>query len=227
MNYFTHAIRYLDRPYFAAGVCVPDWLSVVDRKARVRGRRISERLPELTDDDAEIARGIQQHLDDDRWFHGTAAFYQVTALIAQSFRENLDASDSWRCGFLGHITMELLLDAALIEQDSTRLDRYYDLLRGINANQLQSVVSNLATREVTRLAEMVEMFINERFLQDYLDDRKLLRRLNQVMKRIQLAPLPDATLVTLAYAREVVRGEVGQLLPVEHFAEQEFLPIFD
>ncbi len=227
MNYFTHAIRYLDRPYFAAGVCVPDWLSVVDRKARVRGRRISEQLPELSGDDTEIARGIQQHLDDDRWFHGTAAFYQVTALIAQSFRENLDESDSWRCGFLGHIVMELLLDSALIEQDSTRLDRYYDLLREINADRLQSVVSSLATREVTRLAEMIDMFINERFLQDYLDDRKLLRRLNQVMKRIQLAPLPDAVLVTLAYAREVVRGEVGQLLPVEHFAEQQFLPIVD
>ncbi len=227
MNYFTHAIRYLDRPYFAAGVCVPDWLSVVDRKARVRGRRISERLPKLKGDDVEIAQGIQQHLDDDRWFHGTEAFYQVTALIAQSFRENLDESDSWRCGFLGHISMELLLDSALIEQDSTRLDRYYSLLREINVDQLQSVVSNLATREVTRLTELIDLFIKERFLQDYLDDRKLLRRLNQVMKRIQLAPLPDETLVTLAYAREVVRGEVARLLPVEHFAEQQFLPIFD
>ena len=29
MNYFAHALPFLDDPYLAAGTGVPDWLSVV------------------------------------------------------------------------------------------------------------------------------------------------------------------------------------------------------
>ena len=36
MNYFAHAYRFLDDPYFAAGTGVPDWLAVADRNVRVR-----------------------------------------------------------------------------------------------------------------------------------------------------------------------------------------------
>ncbi len=225
MNYFTHAIRYLDRPYYAAGVCVPDWLSVVDRKARVRGKKISQTLPSLSGDDLEIALGAKKHLDDDRWFHGTEAFYRVTGIIARSFREDLDESNAWRCGFLGHIVMELLLDSTLIEQRPSRLEEFYQLLNGIDLGQLQSVVSSLATKEVTKLSWLVEMFIKERFLEDYLDDERLLYRLNQVMKRIQLDPLPDSCLRTLKEARIVVRSEVEMLLPESEFPERAVLPI--
>src|SRR5690349_20063006 len=75
LNYFAHAIRHLDRPYFLAGLAAPDWLSVVDRKVRVRSRQLTPLLAELTDIDHEIAAGILQHLDDDHWFYGTAAFH--------------------------------------------------------------------------------------------------------------------------------------------------------
>jgi hypothetical protein len=36
MNYFAHGIRFLDRPWFLAGTATPDWLSVADRKVRLR-----------------------------------------------------------------------------------------------------------------------------------------------------------------------------------------------
>jgi hypothetical protein len=224
LNYFTHAIRYLDRPYFAAGVCVPDWLSVVDRKARVRGRRIAEELPTLSGDEYEIAVGIQKHLDDDRWFHGTEAFYDVSGQIARSFRDDLPEDDSWRCGFLGHIVMELLLDSALIEDQPERLEQYYDVLREVDLQKVQGVVSSLATKEVTELARLIELFTKERFFEDYLGNEGLLFRLNQVMKRIKLEPLPESTLRTLEFGRSVVRANVHELLPANHFPERDVLP---
>lgn len=227
VNYFTHAIRYLDRPYFAVGVCVPDWLSVVDRKARVRSRHLAAALPELTGENRELAEGIQKHLDDDRWFHGTAAFYRVTGQIARSFRGQLPETDSWKCGFLGHIVMELLLDACLIEQDPQRLDDYYKLMREVDSQRVQQIVSGLATKEVPQMARLIEMFVKERFLEDYLDDEKLLFRLNQVMQRIQLAPLPETILEGLSFGRAIVRSEVHQLLPAEHFPQRDVLPNAD
>jgi hypothetical protein len=38
VNYFAHGRRFIDDPYFLAGTAVPDWLNVVDRQVRVRGR---------------------------------------------------------------------------------------------------------------------------------------------------------------------------------------------
>lgn len=200
-------------------------LNVVNRRARVRGRQISAKLPDLHGDDREVAEGIQKHLDDDRWFHGTTAFYQVTATIAESFRRQLAESDAWRCGFLGHIVMELLLDAVLAEQDRSLLNRYYELFDDVQFEQVESVVSVLATNDVSGLATMLERFVQERFLEDYLEDRRLLFRLNQVMKRINLAPLPESTLESLAFGRDVVRSAVGELLPEAHFPERSVLPI--
>jgi hypothetical protein len=38
MNYFAHARPFLDQPYFMAGTGVPDWLTVVDRRVRLRAK---------------------------------------------------------------------------------------------------------------------------------------------------------------------------------------------
>jgi hypothetical protein len=217
VNYFAHALRHLHRPYFLAGLAVPDWLSVVDRRVRVRRRRIEERIPDLSDEDREIAAGIVQHLEDDRWFHGTPGFFAVTGEIGRAFRETLSEADSWRCGFLGHILMELLLDAALIEQSPARLADYYRTLEGIDPQRVQSVVTTLASGEPTRLAEFVGLFQRERFLEDYLDDARLLRRFNQVMRRVGLNPLPEEALTVLQFGRETVRERIGELLPETHF----------
>ena len=212
MNYFTHAVRFLDSPYFVVGACVPDMLSVIDRKARVRRKTIASSLEQLGSTERDVAEGIIQHLDDDQWFHGTAGFYSVTAQIAGEFRNVLTEEDSWRCGFLGHISMELLLDAVLIEKDRSQLDRFYQCLEEVDHDLVQSVVSNLATREVPRLAEMLKLFLKERFLDDYLDDERLLYRLNQVMRRIGLEQLPGESVTVLETGREIVRTSQGRLL---------------
>jgi len=63
----------------------------------------------------------------------------------------------------------------------------------------------------------VEIFRQKQFLRDYFDDRRLLVRLNQVLERVKLSPLPDRAEELLAAAREIVRQRADDLLPVEHF----------
>lgn len=202
---------------------MPDWLSVVDRKCRVRSKFVSQKIDQLEGTALDIALGIQQHLHDDRWFHGTEAFYKVTAEMAGSFRETIGTTEHGYSGFLGHIVMELLLDAALIEQHREQLDQFYQALSSINRSHVQSVVSELATRPADNLAHWIDLFIRERFLEDYLDDERLLTRLNQVMKRVSLPKLPPQTVQTLQFGRELVRNQVFQLLPQQHFPEQSVL----
>ena len=69
-----------------AGTAVPDWLSVVDRKVRVRRRNVSELLKTLKDDDHFIAVGVLQHLHDDDLFHRSTRFMMMESELSGRFR---------------------------------------------------------------------------------------------------------------------------------------------
>lgn len=217
MNYFAHAIRYLDRPQFLAGLATPDWLSVADRGVRVRARTIAPLCEEWSGDDREVAEGILQHLEDDRWFHGTRGFYEVNGELGQLLREALGPDESWQCGFLAHILTEMLLDSVLIETWPDHLHAYYAAMETVDAEAVEGVVNRVANRPTTRLAPLIPMFISERFLSDYGDSNRLLWRLNQVMRRVKQPQLPLTIASTLDRARDVVRERQRDLLPAEHF----------
>jgi hypothetical protein len=220
VNYFAHAICYLDRPNFIAGLAVPDWLSVVNRKARVRRKKVIAALEQLTAGDHEIAVGILQHLDDDQWFHGTEAFFRVTGELGRRFREVLGPEDAWRCGFLGHIVLEILIDRVLIENDPAALDRYYQVIAEVDRFEVQQLVDALATEPVPDLARFIDLYIQERFLADYVDDLRLLHRLNQVMRRVGLMPLPVEVTRVLQEGSRLVREQLPELLPAERFSSR-------
>ena len=73
-------------------------------------------------------------------------------------------------------------------------------------------MSRLATQPVPQLAALIPRFIDERFLYDYLDDAKLLTRLNHVMRRVNLPQIPPTLvdLFPLMYRR--VRDRMTDLL---------------
>lgn len=198
MNYFAHALPFLDRPYFVAGASVPDWLMVADRKVRLRARDVE---PFLGDGDpcaAEIAGGILQHLRDDRRFHETRAFAETSLELTALARDALGREPGMRPAFLGHLLTELLLDAVLIAENRGRLAQYYELLDACDEERVEEAVNRMAPRPSRRLAFFVRLFRRERVLWDYLEDGKLMIRLNQIMRRVRLETLP---------------GDFGEILP--------------
>jgi hypothetical protein len=211
VNYFAHGLPFLDQPYVLAGTAVPDWLSVVDRRMRVRSKSA---LPFCTHEDrrvADLARGIVRHHDDDRWFHQTRAFVELTLELTHLARTTLAGDPTFRPSFLGHILVELLLDAELIAADTSRLDAYYRALVGIDHQLVEHAVVAMATRPSSGLARFLEHFCRERFLYDYLEDGKLLSRLNLVMRRVGLPALPPGFADLFPQARERVRSRQAEL----------------
>jgi hypothetical protein len=212
MNYFAHALPFLEDPYFIAGTGVPDWLMVVDRQSRVRlrgARACFGHEDPLVD---AVARGAAQHLCDDARFHETRAFAELSWGLTAAAKDLLGPDTSMRPSFLGHLLVELLLDATLIAEDPRRLDRYYELLDAIDAAAVQAAVNCFASRPAERLAWMIERFREARVLGDYLDDARLMVRLNQVMRRVGMAPLPDSIAEILPAARQQVAERRGELL---------------
>ena len=218
MNYLAHGIRFLDRPYFMAGTAVPDWLSVVDRRIRMRTKRIEPLLAQWApgSPELEVAQGILQHLSDDDWFHSTIGFNDVTNRLTALFRETLPG-DSFLNGFLGHIVTELLIDAELSQRHPGHLDNYYQAMEFVDPHVVQVVVNACGRESTSLLAKFIPLFIAEGFLHDYTESPKLLRRLNQVMRRVKLEPLPESVLKVLDSGREIVAHQLPELLPHPHF----------
>jgi hypothetical protein len=212
VNYLAHGWLYTDEPYVLAGTAAPDWLSVIDRKIRLRSRTAADFVADPDPIVAAIARGIVQHHTDDAWFHATPAFNELCLQFAVEIREMLPGDEGFRPSFLGHILVELLLDRALAEDDPKRLDNYYLALARLDAMVTQQAITRLATRPVDRIITLIPRFLSDRFLYDYLDDSKLLIRLNHIMRRVGLPQLPNTMLDIIPSQRRRVRGQMSDLL---------------
>jgi len=212
VNYLSHGFRFIDDPYVLAGTAVPDWLSVADRRVRARAARAQPLIDDSDSRVASVARGIVQHHHDDGWFHNTDAFNNVCWEVTVLCRSALPPDEGFRPSFLGHILVEILLDAELAAADPGVLDRYYAALDQLDPLAVQSAVNQIAAVPTDRLVWFIERFCQERFLWDYADDVKLLFRLNQVMRRVRLSPLPDLLQTVLPAARQLVSARSTELL---------------
>jgi hypothetical protein len=214
VNYFAHALPFLDRPYFVAGTAVPDWLAVADRKVRLRSKHVEAFLDDADPYVAEVAAGILQHLRDDARFHATRAFAETSLELTVAVRDAMSGETGLRPAFLGHLLVELLLDAALVADDPSRLTEYCRVLEEVDAPRVEAAVNRMAPRPTERLAVFIDLFRRERILWDYLEDGKLMVRLNQIMRRVGLEPLPGHFAAILPVARKLVTERKGVLLEV-------------
>lgn len=212
MNYFAHALPFLDRPYFMTGTGVPDWLAVVDRRVRVRSKHVRKFLDDPDLRAAAVAAGILQHLLDDDRFHTSRAFAEVSLELTVLSRDLLEDDSGLQPRFMGHLLVEVLLDAALIAEKPGKLEEYYRVLDEVDPAVIEQTVNRVATRPTERLAWMISEFRRIRILWDYLEDAKLMRRLNQVMRRVGLPQLPEAFADLLPSARQLVARRRGELL---------------
>ena len=212
MNYFAHGWRFTDDPYFLAGTAVPDWLCAADRGVRVRSKQAMIRIEDSDSATAAIARGICQHHADDRWFHDSRAFVELSLDFSARIRQALPGEEGLRSWFLGHILVEILLDAALIEEDPERLKNYYAALDDIEPVVVEATVNRIASRRAKQLTQFIGLFRRERFLWDYAQDEKLCARLNQVMRRVGLPSLLPSFAELLPEMREAVRQRKSELL---------------
>lgn len=212
MNYFAHARSFLDKPYFVAGTGVPDMLAVVDRRVRVRRKNILPLVNDRDEQTAAVAGGMLQHLKDDARFHETRAFAELSLQFTVTIRDVLDAETGLRPNFLGHLLVELLLDATLCAECPDCLAQYYRVIGSVDPHVVETVVNRTVAKPTNRLAPMFPLLRRERFLYDYSEDDKLMVRLNQIMRRVRLQTLPDKFCSVLPNFRKTVRLRKDELL---------------
>ena len=212
MNCFAHALPFLDRPYYAVGASLPDWLSAADRKCRVRKKKAVMWVEDEDPIVAAVSGGVVQHHEDDYWFHTSAIFRDFEMKFAVEVREIYGGEKSMRPGFVGHVMVEMFIDAWLQENLPGQLERYYELVAGVDAAQVQSAINRFATKQTDRLVPAMEGFVKERYIFDYVTDEGAAYRMSRVLDRIGLEPLDDKILPWAATARPRVYNRIGELL---------------
>ncbi|MDE0863286.1 MAG: hypothetical protein OSA98_05825 [Rubripirellula sp.] len=221
MNFLSHAIPYLDNPLLAVSTGIPDWLTMVDRKIRARGKLAEQHVLSKDTELSLVAKGIVKHIADDRWFHGTQAFVETNMELAMQLRHLLPGDAGFRPTFVGHILIEMLLDGMWIRDDRSTAEHYYTAIRQAPPATIQRCVNVITGKPTTKLVAVIDRFAEIEFLYDYLDHEKLLMRLNQVMKRVGLPLLPDEVGTWLPQAQDLVESRRRRLLTppgdVNHF----------
>jgi hypothetical protein len=212
VNYFAHALPFLDRPYFVAGTGVPDWLAVVGRPLRLRLRHVEPFCDDADPCLADVARGIAQHLRDDARFHATRYFAETSLAMTVRVRDALACETGMRPAFLGHLLVELPLDASLVADHPDDVRRYYDALGEVDSQFVQSAVNRMAPWTTDQMAVFIGMYLQERILYDYLDDGRLMLRLNQVLRRVGQPCLPEGFPGILPAARTLVAEQRDSLM---------------
>lgn len=215
MNYLAHAFPLIEHgadPYEVAGVATPDWLGVAARRVKCRSKHAE---PFLTHPDpawAAVARGIVRHHADDLWFHESRSFTELSLGFAKQLRETLAEATSMRPWFVGHILVEMLLDAELDRRQPGLLDAYYDCVANVDPERVTDAVERMCRHALPKLSTLIERFVEVRFIADYRTERGLMLRLNQVMGRVGLSPLPDSATMLMAEFREEVARRADDLL---------------
>ena len=123
---------------------------------------------------AAVARGVVRHHADDDWFHQTPAFGDLSLELARRIRRATGDADGMRPSFLGHILLELLLDARSTPSEPRAVDRYYDALARGRRRPVARTVGADDGGDASQLAPIIERFLELRFLYDYADDELLL-----------------------------------------------------
>jgi len=209
---------FLDNPYFVAGTSVPDWLMVADRGARMRVKNVEPWARSRDPVAAAVAGGVLQHLRDDGRFHETRAFVELNLELTAAVREALGDDRGLVPNVLGHLLVELLLDAALAAEAPERLEAYYRALGQVDFLELEAVVNKIGTRPTVLLAPFAQFFLEARILSDYAEDGKLMVRVNQVLRRLGREPVDDSLAAIFPRARQLVaqrRHELLEGIPVK------------
>jgi hypothetical protein len=212
LNYLAHSLRFLadDDPHRLAGASLPDWLRVLDRRAR-HTPAVLDAHPPATLIEARLDEGVRAHHADDHRFHTLARFEQITDELVKEVRA-LSSDPRFRASTVGHVLTEMLLDSALLEQDPQRGERYYAALERIDVALMAAFARARTGRSLEHVPVLLERFRRARFLFDYLEDDGVRYAMNGVMRRTGLPEVPRGFDEVVGRARPKVREAAADLL---------------
>lgn len=209
MNYLGHFILNHEvcnaalRPYFVAGVALPDLWTRYSRKKRLHWPSVLAADPD-TRDAADLRCGLLNHVAVDKRFHLSPTFLRwlraVRAHAPEAERGAIVVD------FAAHVAIELTLDHKLALRRPDRAEQFYDTLLACDPQRLADTAGSLGRVDTAGLAREVSDFVRRRFVPHFARRETIAAVLHYVLSLSRVRPLPtDQTQQRLiAAALEIV-----------------------
>ena len=136
----------------------------------------------------------------------------MNMVMAVEYREKFGNSQTMRASLIGHIVIEMLLDAWLESKYPGSMESMYVWLAKLDAEKIQQSINQFATKPTDKLAPEIGRFLKVRYLFDYLKDEGVRYRMNKVLGRLKLDLMPKESIDWIGKKRQLIYEQAPELL---------------
>ena len=188
MNFLSHF--YFDREsnpktrgYHTLGTVLPDLLKNADKSINIHPEKLSSTDHLIS----EIISGWKKHLEVDRYFHSSEYFIEHSSQLRKLLAPAI-AGSPVKSFFLGHITLELILDNLLLTTNKVSADNFYEHLGFCDQGVIDNFLHFSGLAETGQFFRFYESFVRNRYLHTYTDTQQIAYALRRICMRIWSDP---------------------------------------
>lgn len=164
MNLLSHYYidQHVDSPDYKLGLIFPD----LQRGFNALLRKDLLHTTTLNETEQAFVDGIKKHYLVDKCFHNLPYFDHYTALLKQLIQQHTNIDH--RVYFLAHIYLEMLIDKALIVENTLLTVSFYEDMRNVNRKALIEHLSRMGKADLaTAFFGNFNKFLEARYLDRY------------------------------------------------------------
>ena len=217
MNFLSHF--YFDRnntnAYEVLGAVLPDLLKNANKTWNPHPEKHQELFKDNSNH-AALLTGWKKHLQVDNLFHNSDFFKHHQHQIKLCLRDNLIGSPI-KPFFLGHVSLELMLDSLLITEELINVESFYSHLNQVDIAELTSFLTRCKIPDIDHFLHFFHLFKKEEYLYSYAQSEKITYALKRICMRIWDNPIQPEQEIAITKS----------LLKYKDGLSEEFIFIFE
>lgn len=183
MNFLSH--YYFDKNntnnYEVLGSILPDLLKNANKTYNIYPEKKESLFSGYIE--KSILNGWKKHLLVDKIFHNTSFFFFHQHQLKLELR-NIIKDSPVKPFFLGHITLELILDHLLIIENKIKVDKLYEHLQSVSNENIQTFLEKNGIEYTDKFFLFFERFKKEQYLNSYVDVKNITYSLKRICMRV-------------------------------------------
>ena len=132
----------------------------------------------------------------DRSFHNSLFFAEHTTCIKRAIIPALKNSVV-RPSFLAHISLELMLDSALLTKNQIQSVDFYSRLKQSDRDAINRFLKLNNIQDTSQFFDFFDKFIQSNYLESYRESHNIMYALNRICMRIWKDPLTNDEILVL------------------------------
>jgi hypothetical protein len=152
-----------------------------------------------------LKSGSEQHQTADKIFHNSEFFNQANVAFASILNHHGNWPRKW---FLNHLLVEILLDRALMDENPTLCETFYNHLNQVKLPLTIEFLKESGVKQAHSFDDKFKRFVNFPFIFDYQHNEKIIFALSRVYQKVGIEYEWTST------DKEVLLGHLPSLLEI-------------